>query len=119
MILLVEDDPDLSELIVLALAETGEPVSVAPDAATALRALRDGPRPRLLILDLMIPGGGEQVLEAREADEALRQVPVLLSSGSHRKSAAVGERFRLPSAARLPKPFDVDELVARVRALVH
>ena len=85
-ILLVEDDPADAELARRALARSGmDPVvEHAPDGEAALGALRDGGlRPRLVLLDLKLPGmTGLELLQALRADARTRHLPVVVFTSS-------------------------------------
>ena len=115
-VLLVEDDPDLADLLALHLGEAGYAVEAVRDGALALqRALADPFS--LVVLDLMLPGlGGVEV--CRQLRAAGRTVPVLMLTA--RGSEA--DRVRgLDTGADdyVPKPFSVRELMARVAALLR
>ena len=84
-ILLVEDDPADAELTLHALARSGiDPVvEHAPDGEAALSALGDGVRPRLVLLDLKLPGmTGLELLQALRADARTRHLPVVVFTSS-------------------------------------
>lgn len=115
-ILLVEDDDVIAERIKVGLERAHFDVDIAADGETGLEMARSGPY-ALLILDLMLPGrDGLQVCEALR----LRRNPVPILMLTARGS--VEDRIRgLNTGADdyLPKPFDFNELVARVRALLR
>jgi CheY-like chemotaxis protein len=108
-ILLVDDDPDLRESLQLVLEMNGFLVVAARDGADALEKLACEPRPRVVLLDLMMPGmNGAEFRERQLQDPELRDIPVVLvtGQGSHRMPDAV------QGAVLLQKPFDFDELCA-------
>lgn len=113
-VLVVEDDPDLNEMIGAYVHLAGFPWRAALDGAEALRALRDRP-PGLVLLDLMLPDvDGFEVCRRLREDEATRDVPVVVLSAldevdTRRRAAALGVR------AYLAKPFDPDALLAVIR----
>jgi len=94
-ILVVEDDADIRETIAAVLAEEGHALALAADGAEALKVLRGrGPRPRLILLDLMMP-----VMNAWELrtellkDEELAAIPIVVFSGDAHvadKAASLG-----------------------------
>ncbi len=120
-VLLVEDDPGISEPLARALRREGYEVDVVMDGPSALRALRDRP-PDLLILDVMVPGvDGLEIarrLRAAESAEGLPATPVLMLTARD----AVPDRvagLRAGADDYLIKPFDFEELLARIEALLR
>ena len=115
-ILLVEDDEVIAERIKAGLERARFTVDVAFDGETGLQMARDGPY-ALLILDLMLPRrDGWSVCEALRLRR--NPVPILMLTAR----GAVEDRIRgLNTGADdyLPKPFDFNELLARVRALLR
>ena len=115
-LLLVEDDPSMRSTLERALARRGLQVSACEDGTRALAQWRAAP-PDVVVLDLSLPGlDGLQVLErARQAGLA---TPVLILTAR----GTVGDRVLGLNAGAddyLPKPFDLDELEARLRALAR
>lgn len=112
-ILLIEDEARISQFIERALIYEGYRVNVARDGQVGLSIARDTP-PDLVVLDWMLPG-----LDGLEVCKRLRaasNVPILmLTAKDETKDRVMG----LDSGADdyLVKPFSVDELMARVRAL--
>jgi two-component system, OmpR family, response regulator MprA len=114
-VLVIEDDDAISDLLRRGLTYEGYKVSVAPDGVTGLRMARDAP-PDLVVLDLMLPGldGLEVCRRLRAADD----VPILVLTAR----GTVSDRIAgLDSGADdyMVKPFSIDELLARVRALLR
>ena len=114
-ILIVDDDPDIRELLRELLTRAGYEVDEAPDGRTALRSLYESP-PALVILDVTMPEmDGYQTLE-RMRD--LSEVPVIMLTARTQEL----ERVRgLTSGADdyVVKPFGRQELLARVQALLR
>jgi len=113
-LLLVEDDNDMSRALTRALTHRGFAVTPCFDGTDALRLLREQ-TPDAVLLDLSIPGiDGLHVLQRLRAAGDTTLVLVLTARGS------VGDRIAGLNAGAddyLPKPFDLDELVARINAL--
>jgi two-component system, chemotaxis family, chemotaxis protein CheY len=109
-ILLVEDDFDVREALVETLREIGYNVDAAADGAQALEYLRDGGRPALILLDLMMPRmSGTEFRRVQKVDPALRDLPVVLLSAD----GTMDEKARsLDVAGAIRKPIDLDELLA-------
>jgi two-component system, OmpR family, response regulator len=115
-VLLAEDDLRLADVLTRTLAEAGWDVETVHDGLSAYRrALPDGVPYDVLVLDWMLPG-----LDGVEACRRLRRLgvttPVLMLTAR----AEVRDRIEGLDAGAddyLPKPFDLDELLARLRAL--
>jgi two-component system response regulator MprA len=112
-ILVIEDEARIAQFIERGLIYEGYRVSVARDGQTGLMIARDNP-PDLVILDWMLPGlDGLEVCKRLRAASSL---PILmLTAKDDIKDRVTG----LDAGADdyLVKPFSVDELMARVRAL--
>ena len=120
-ILVVEDEPSIAGFVRRGLHFEGYDVDVVPDGLTALRVLRDSP-PDLLVLDVMVPGvDGMEIarrLRAAEVAERLPSIPILMLTARD----AVADRvtgLRAGADDYLVKPFDFDELLARIEALLR
>ncbi|QKV52577.1 response regulator transcription factor [Comamonas antarctica] len=115
-LLLVEDDPAMRATLQRTLARRGMQVRTAADGPTALQEWQTG-LPDAVVLDLSLPGlDGLQVLAAAR-DQGLR-TPVLVLTARD----SVGDRVLGLNAGAddyLTKPFDLDELEARLRALLR
>jgi DNA-binding response OmpR family regulator len=113
-LLVVEDDPRVARLVQRGLTEAGHDVEVAHDGAEGL-ARAEGGGYDLIVLDVMLPE-----LDGLEVCRRLRQrrvrTPILMLTARD----AVGDRVRGLDAGAddyLVKPFALEELLARVRAL--
>jgi CheY-like chemotaxis protein len=113
-ILICEDEAALRELVRASL-DSGYEFAEAGDGYVALQLAREL-RPDAIILDLMLPGmSGLEVLAEVRADEQLRDTPVLVItawSETHDDLVAAG------ADDYLPKPFDPDQLQAKLAKLV-
>jgi DNA-binding response OmpR family regulator len=114
-VLVVDDEPDILLLHRLTLEAAGHTVVLAADGMTALERIADA-RPDCVVLDVMMP-----VLDGWGVLERLRLVvgapPVLVVSAKS-SPADIGRARELGAADFLAKPFDGDELVGRVAALL-
>ena len=113
-LLLVEDDPYLQETLARSLSRRGMQVSCAASAAQAL-SLWKSVRPDVVVLDLTLPDGDGLNVVSQIRKEGLT-TPVLVLTAR----TTVGDRvLGLNSGADdyMAKPFDLDELEARVNAL--
>ncbi len=115
-ILLVEDDIDMSRALLRALERRGFQVTHCGDGISALSHIKDGIGD-LVVLDLNIPGlDGLHLLQRIRSQDIGTPVIVLTARG------AVGDRVVGLNAGAddyLAKPFDLDELDARIRALLR
>lgn len=115
-LLVVDDDPKITAFLRRALVLEGYEVAVAQTGADGLRSVAEAP-PDLVILDIMMPGidGIEVCRRLRAAGEGM---PVLLLTARD----AVPDRVKGLDAGAddyLVKPFALEELLARVRALLR
>lgn len=116
-ILLVEDEPNIAEAVRFILTRVGWAVATVGDGAAAMAAIR-ATRPRLVILDLMLPhrSGREILAELRgEADHALAATRVLLLTA---QGQAADTARQAEADAALSKPFANDDLRALVQRLM-
>src|SRR4051794_18879588 len=113
-VLLVEDDPSMQTTLRRTLQNRGMEVEVCSDGREALARWKAAP-PDVVMLDLTLPGlDGLLVLEEARRSGLATPVLILTARGT------VGDRIiGLNTGADdyLPKPFDLDELEARLRAL--
>jgi two-component system response regulator TctD len=113
-ILVVEDDPDMSRALLRALEKRGYAVSACFDGLDAFQLIRQKIHD-LIILDLNIPGEDGLHLLQRMRNGGI-ETPVLVLSAR----SSIGDRIAGLNAGGddyLSKPFDLDELEARIRAL--
>jgi two-component system response regulator MprA len=120
-ILVVEDEPSISGFVRRGLQFEGYQVDVVTNGNDALRALRDAP-PDLLVLDLMVPGiDGMEIarrLRAAEAADRALALPILMLTARDTVADRVSG-LRAGADDYLVKPFDFDELLARIEALLR
>ena len=82
-IAVIDDDTDLRETLGELLTEEGYPTRLFENGRAALDALRHGERPRLILLDLMMPEmNGWQFREEQLKDTALKDIPVVVMTAS-------------------------------------
>jgi two-component system, OmpR family, response regulator len=115
-VLVVDDEPNIAELVATALRYEGFDVATAADGAQALATLRAF-APDLVVLDVMLPDTNGFELQARIRADGQR-VPVLFLTARD----AVEDRVRgltLGADDYMTKPFSLEELVARVHAILR
>lgn len=109
-LLVVEDDPDLREVLSAALEQEGFDVSRAENGVEALVQLYFGTPPHVVILNLHMPVmSGMEVIEVVRLDPALAALPIVVVTG-----APVPPQVMRLANAVLSKPFDLDVLYAAV-----
>jgi DNA-binding response OmpR family regulator len=117
-ILVVEDDRDISDLIVHYLARAGHDPDALAHGGEAPRRVRET-APDLVILDVMLPGlDGMVVCQALRADPITAAVPIIMLTARGEESDRV-QGLELGADDYLTKPFSPKELVARVAALLR
>ena len=117
MILVVEDEPSVRQFSVDALTELGYNVIEADGAHAALRLLDAHPEILLLFTDIVMPDINGRIL----ADEALRRRPdlkVLYTTG-YTRNAVVHNGVVDPGVELLGKPFTVEQLATKIRAVLE
>jgi two-component system phosphate regulon response regulator PhoB len=117
-LLLVDDEPDLQQLLVFNLEQAGFAVEAVTTGAAAIEAAARE-RPAVVILDLMLPDiPGTEVCRRLRADPKLDDVGVLmLTARGDEYDRVLG--FEVGADDYVVKPFSVRELVLRVRALAR
>lgn len=115
-VLLVEDERRLAENIVAALREVGLAVDHAADGSTG-SSLAEQDVYDTIVLDLMLPGkAGADVL--RDLRQRKIHTPVLILTALEEKESII-ELLNAGADDYLSKPFDLGELLARVKALIR
>jgi DNA-binding response OmpR family regulator len=116
-VLVADDEPDITDALRQALTERLDvELDIVANGALVMDSVA-ARRPDLLILDVALPGlNGLDVFDLLRSDPRLQGVPVLFLTG-------LPERAETATAATgvhevLAKPFDVDDLIARVERLM-
>lgn len=108
-VLIVDDDPDIREVLSDLLTSEGFSVASASNGERALTWLKTSGRPSVILLDLMMPVmNGKTFRSEQLRDTELAQVPVVVMSASENLLGLNGEFEGLP---RLAKPLEVDDLI--------
>lgn len=117
-ILIVEDDPDIAELVARYLDKAGFTTERVGSGREGLQAITERP-PDLVVLDLMLPHmDGLEVCRLLRAHDGTAGIPIImLTARAEESERIVG--LELGADDYLAKPFSPNELVARVRALLR
>lgn len=111
-VLVVDDEPALRDLIRAVLEEEGYEVLTAENGRRALELLEED-RPDLVLTDLMMPVmGGHELMHRLRSRPGLDRIPVIVMSTARAASSVDA------AAAFVPKPFDIDQLLAAIRAVL-
>ena len=117
-ILIVEDEPDIADLIRFHLTREGFDAGIVPSGRIALDVLRKRP-PDLLILDLMLPDvDGLEICRRLKWDDETRRIPILIVSAKGEESDIV-TGLELGADDYVTKPFSPRVLMARVRNVLR
>jgi CheY-like chemotaxis protein len=112
-VLVVEDEPDIREVMVAILESEGYVARAAAHGAEALAHLRAGLTPCIILLDLMMPVmDGWTFCQERDKDPALATIPIIVVSAVARKDP---KNAGLRAVDHLPKPLDVATLLSAVQ----
>jgi DNA-binding response OmpR family regulator len=117
-IFIVEDDPDIVDLLVHYLTREGYTVGTASDGRSGMHQIRGNP-PDLLILDLMLPElDGLEICKALRSNPDSSALPILmLTAKAEETDKIIG--LELGADDYMTKPFSPKELVARVKTLLR
>ena len=118
VILVVEDDPEVRELLELVLGEEGHRAATAPDGVAALDLVTRGPiRPDLIIADYNLPNGltGLQFI-GKVREKLHREIPVIILTGDI--STVTLREIALQNCVQLNKPVKLGELTQVIQRLL-
>jgi DNA-binding response OmpR family regulator len=113
-VMIVEDEPEIRLFVGMMLRTEGYEVLEAEDGRAALALLEKGPRPEIVLLDVMMPGlNGWQVFEQMQLREEWSQIPVLLLTALAQRSD-VERAVQLGVDGYLTKPFEPADLIVKI-----
>ncbi|MCL6559202.1 MAG: response regulator [Firmicutes bacterium] len=118
LVLVIDDEPNIALVLKIALSDEGHEVITVPNGPAGLERLQRKPLPEIVLVDLLMPGmTGRTVIETMYANPELRDIPVLIITGS------------LPGSHNLPprnyyrdlicKPFDLKKVIDTVEVLTR
>ena len=113
-ILVVEDDPDIRELLIDSLCDIGYDVMEAGDGGAGLQSALEG-LPDIILLDMMMPVlDGLEVLDRLKADPLTRFIPVIMVSARGQEQD-ISTALNSGAVSYLVKPWEPEDLEAKVR----
>lgn len=116
-ILLVDDEPDLVQLVSMRLTSAGYEVEVAYDGQEALEKVKQS-KPDLMILDLMLPKmNGYKVCRLLKFDERTKEIPILIFT-ARAQVEDITLATECGADAYLTKPFEAKVLLAKIQELL-
>jgi len=116
-ILLVDDEPDLVQMVSMRLAAAGYEVTTAYDGQQALEQVKQA-RPDLIILDLMLPRlDGYKVCRLLKFDERYRSIPILIFT-ARAQTQDIQMATECGADAYLTKPFEPKMLLDKLQELL-
>ena len=118
-VLVVDDEEHITELVAMGLGYNGFTVERAATGRAALAAI-EAHRPDLVVLDVMLPDldGFEVARRLRQAEGAATRTPVIFLTARDATQDKI-EGLRLGSDDYVTKPFSIEELVERVKAVLR
>jgi len=118
-ILIAEDESDVVEIMAAFLKLDGYDVRSASDGKQALEYVRTGP-PDLILLDEMMPNvSGNEVAQTLKSDEKFRHIPIIMVTARYHKDDRINSLVNAGVDDYITKPFDPDELRARVKSMLR
>ncbi|MFZ5515856.1 MAG: response regulator [Candidatus Zhuqueibacterota bacterium] len=117
-IMVIEDDPDISEILEYNLQQEGYDVIVCNDGEKALEQIQKNP-PTMILLDLMLPGkNGLEIARAVRKDDRTTNLPIIMIT-ARSEEMDVLQGLELGADDYITKPFRPKEVIARVKALLR
>ena len=118
-VLVIEDDPALCKLLETTLGKAGYRVTLATDGLDGLVKIDQAePKPRLLIVDIMIPElDGLSLVRALRTQAATRAIPVIFITAKT-DAKTIAEGISAGAKFYVTKPFVIDDLLAKVRRAI-
>ena len=117
-ILIVEDDPDIRELLSFTISKAGFDLAAAETAEEALRMLDSG-LPELIVIDWMLPGmDGIDLAKSLRSDKLTSVLPIIMLTARGEEIDKL-KSFEAGVDDYVTKPFSPKELTARIKALLR
>ncbi len=119
VIALVEDDPDLLEILTYILEKEGYKVLAFERGEQFLNSLSENIKPHLIVLDVMLPGmDGFKIAQILKNNDVYRNVPLIFLTAKGLEEDKL-KGFELGADDYISKPFSTREFLARVKAILR
>jgi two-component system alkaline phosphatase synthesis response regulator PhoP len=116
-VLIVDDEPSIAKILRKQMEVAGFEVQVAVDGQEGLNKVKEW-KPELVILDVMLPKmNGHEVCAAVKGDDAVKQIPIIMLTAKAQRQDQ-DEALKHGAEGYLTKPFQLEELLAKVNALL-
>lgn len=113
-ILLIDDEPDLRDCIADLLQDEGYIVKQSENGKTALEILKSGLKPKIIVLDYMMPiMDGKTFCENAAKDLDLNGIPIILLTAANVPQETADH---MKISAQLEKPIHIDKFLAKVKS---
>jgi CheY-like chemotaxis protein len=117
-VLAVEDDPALTKLLKMYLQMEGYAVRVAASRAEINNAVREAPKPDVVLLDVVLPDGdGFEILQRLRAHPFTKDVPIIMTTARATREAVLNGLAR-GADGYVTKPFDMDVVLKAVKSVL-
>ncbi|MFA5315132.1 MAG: response regulator [Candidatus Omnitrophota bacterium] len=118
-ILVVDDDPDIVDIIAICLKDNSLNPEKAYNGQEALQKVKSG-KIDLILLDINMPGmNGFEVIKHLKSDPATCDIPVVVLTGTYISDDDKRHGLTLGVAKYLTKPFSADDLVKEIKGSLH
>ena len=113
-ILVIDDQEELLELTSRVLQSRGYDVITLSDGENAIAVIKKE-SPQLVLMDMLMPGkDGAQVCQEMKSDSAIRNIPVILTTGQMLDESEYSQEGLSGANDYLKKPFELDELLSKI-----
>jgi two-component system, OmpR family, alkaline phosphatase synthesis response regulator PhoP len=117
-VMIVEDDAIVARLLGHTLTQRGFLVNLANDGKMAFDTVVNQPPPSLVLLDIILPFfDGFEVLAKIRSQKTWKDVPIIMLTSKTQEPSVV-RAFNAGADDYITKPFQIEELMARIRRLV-
>jgi Response regulators consisting of a CheY-like receiver domain and a winged-helix DNA-binding domain len=116
--LIIEDQKNIAMVLEEIFKDEGYSVVRAADGISGLQRLKEAPKVDIVILDLHIPGkSGREVVEAMRFDEALKDIPVIITTGDMYNDQDFPPKGSFQAVVY--KPFDLNDIIEKVKGVLE
>lgn len=116
-ILVVDDEPQITEIVEAFLVNAGYDVAISNDGKKAIQTAKEV-RPDVILLDIMMPGtDGYSICNEIKSDPALANVPVVFLTGKD-MNEDMGRSFKVGGDMFIKKPFSCERLLEIVNIIL-